>query len=129
LMPPVRVSSFSPGFAWPPSPVRVTLDTIVPTRAGRPAGPWPARSVPPVVVEVSMRRILLAALALAFLPEALRAEDKSKPAPKVVLQSPDGKKSYDLAQLTRAGPVLVRLTCTCSGCDQELPYFQKLQAA
>jgi peroxiredoxin len=76
-----------------------------------------------------MRRILLAALALAFLPGALRAEDKSKPAPKVVLQSPDGKKSYDLAQLTRQGPVLVRLTCTCSGCDQELPYFQKLQAA
>ena len=76
-----------------------------------------------------MRRILLAALALAFLPGALWAEDKSKPAPKVVLQSPDGKKSYDLAKLTREGPVLVRLTCACSGCDQELPYFQKLQAA
>jgi peroxiredoxin len=25
--------------------------------------------------------------------------------------------------------VLVRLTCACSGCDAELPYFQKLQAA
>jgi len=25
--------------------------------------------------------------------------------------------------------VLVRLTCACSGCDKELPQFQKLQAA
>src|SRR5262249_11323610 len=49
--------------------------------------------------------------------------------PKVVLKSPDGKQSYDLAKLVAEGPVLVRLTCACSGCDQELPYFQKLQAA
>ena len=76
-----------------------------------------------------MRRLLTVALALAFLPGVLRAEDKPKQAPKVVLQSPDGKKSYDLAKLTSEGPVLVRLTCACSGCDQELPYFQKLQAA
>jgi len=72
---------------------------------------------------------MIVALALTFLPGVLRAEEKSKQAPKVVLQSPDGKKSYDLAKLTKDGPVLVRLTCACSGCDQELPYFQKLQAA
>ncbi len=35
----------------------------------------------------------------------------------------------DLGKLTADGPVLVRLTCACSGCDAELPYFQKLQAA
>src|SRR5260370_37684457 len=52
-----------------------------------------------------------------------------KEAPKVFLKSPDGKKTYDLAKLFADGPVLVRLTCACSGCDQELPYFQKLQAA
>jgi peroxiredoxin len=57
------------------------------------------------------------------------AEEASKEAPKVVLKSPDGKKTYDLSQLSAEGPVLVRLTCSCSGCDQELPYFQKLQAA
>jgi peroxiredoxin len=57
------------------------------------------------------------------------AEEPGKQAPKVIFQSPDGKKSYDLAKLTTEGPVLVRLTCACSGCDQELPYFQKLQAA
>jgi peroxiredoxin len=31
--------------------------------------------------------------------------------------------------LTSEGPVLVRLTCACSGCDTELPFFQKLQSA
>jgi peroxiredoxin len=81
-----------------------------------------------------MRTSLSLALALAFLAAGARAEDKPKKdepkqAPKVVLQSPDGKKSYDLEKLTAEGPVLVRLTCACSGCDQELPYFQKLQAA
>src|SRR5262249_36544037 len=60
---------------------------------------------------------------------AARAEEPAKQAPKVVLQSPDGKTSYDLAKLTAEGPVLVRLTCACSGCDKELPQFQKLQAA
>src|SRR6266851_6792985 len=60
---------------------------------------------------------------------AARAEEPPKQAPKVVLQSPDGKKSYDLDKLTAEGPVLVRLTCACSGCDLELAYFQKLQAA
>jgi peroxiredoxin len=76
-----------------------------------------------------MRTFLTVALALTVLPLFARAEDKKKEAPKIVLQSPDGKKSYDLAKLTSEGPVLVRLTCACSGCDQELPFFQKLQAA
>lgn len=38
-------------------------------------------------------------------------------------------KEIDLAQLTAKGPVLVRLTCGCLGCDKELPYFQELHAA
>lgn len=57
------------------------------------------------------------------------AEEPVKKAPHVVVKSADGKKSYDLAKLAADGPVLVRLTCACSGCDQELPYFQKLHAA
>ena len=57
------------------------------------------------------------------------AEEPAKSAPKVVFKAQDGQKSYDLAKLVADGPVLVRLTCACSGCDQELPYFQKLQAA
>jgi peroxiredoxin len=76
-----------------------------------------------------MRQLIVAALAAAVLTGASRAEDRPKQAPKVVLQSPDGKKSYDLSKLVAEGPVLVRLTCACSGCDQELAFFQKLQSA
>jgi peroxiredoxin len=76
-----------------------------------------------------MRHLLIAALGVAVLTGLARAEEKAKRAPKIVLKSPDGKKSYDLAKLTAEGPVLVRLTCACSGCDQELPFFQKLQSA
>ena len=35
----------------------------------------------------------------------------------------------DLAELAKDGPVLVRLTCGCLGCDMELPYFQALHEA
>ena len=35
----------------------------------------------------------------------------------------------DLAKLTAKGPVLVRLTCGCAGCDKELAYFQALHKA
>jgi peroxiredoxin len=77
---------------------------------------------------------MVVSLALAAaLSSAARAEDKptDKPAqaPNIVLKSPDGKQSVDLAKLVNDGPVLVRLTCACSGCDKELPLFQKLQAA
>ena len=34
-----------------------------------------------------------------------------------------------LAKLSQKGPVLVRLTCGCLGCDRELPYFQALHEA
>ena len=76
-----------------------------------------------------MRLLVTLAVALSFLAGTARAEDKPKQATKIVLKSPDGKKSYDLDKLTKDGPVLVRLTCACSGCDQELPFFQKLQTA
>jgi peroxiredoxin len=38
-------------------------------------------------------------------------------------------KVIDLADLYNKGPVLVRLTCGCSGCDKELAYFQEIDAA
>ncbi len=75
-----------------------------------------------------MKLVLTGALAAILLSGSSNAETP-KQAPKVTLQSPDGKKSYDLAKLLEKGPVLVRLTCACSGCDKELPFFQKLQAA
>jgi len=76
-----------------------------------------------------MRLWIVVALTVAVAGGVCFAEEPAKRAPKVVLKSDDGKKSYDLTKLAEDGPVLVRLTCACSGCDQELPYFQKLQVA
>jgi peroxiredoxin len=77
-----------------------------------------------------MRKSFLLVAAVALVGAvAVRAEEKPKQAPKIILQSPDGKQSYDLEKLTAEGPVLVRLTCACSGCDKELAHFQKLQEA
>jgi peroxiredoxin len=75
-----------------------------------------------------MRRFLAVTLAAVAVACIARADEPPKQAPNPVLTAPDGKQTYDLAKLTADGPVLVRLTCACSGCDQELPYFQKLQA-
>jgi peroxiredoxin len=79
---------------------------------------------------------LLACLAvvLACSPLALGAEpDKEKvskiavgdAAPAFQIKDSSGK-LIDLAELTAKGPVLVRLTCGCSGCDKELAYFQEI---
>jgi peroxiredoxin len=75
-----------------------------------------------------VKKLCFALVALAVLAANARTEEKVKTAPKIILKSADGTKSIDLAKLTSEGPVLVRLTCACSGCDQELPFFQKLQA-
>lgn len=77
-----------------------------------------------------MRRLLGLALILAVLAGPTVAEEKKeRQAPAVTLKSADGKTEVDLKKLFNDGPVLVRLTCACTGCDQELPFFQKLQAA
>ena len=49
-------------------------------------------------------------------------------APAFKIKDTNGKE-IDLAKLTIKGPVLVRLTCGCLGCDRELPYFQALHEA
>jgi peroxiredoxin len=54
--------------------------------------------------------------------------DIGKQAPVFKIKSSDGK-VIDLAELTKKGPVLVRLTCGCAGCDKELAYFQTLHEA
>jgi thiol-disulfide isomerase/thioredoxin len=78
-----------------------------------------------------MRSLIVASLAMLVATGSAFADDKDTPkqAPNIVLKSPDGKKTYDLAKLTAEGPVLVRLTCACVGCDAEVGYFQKLQEA
>ncbi len=51
-----------------------------------------------------------------------------KQAPDFKIKDSEGK-LIDLAKLTAKGPVLVRLTCGCAGCDKELAYFQALHRA
>lgn len=94
-----------------------------------------------------MRRLLCAVLPLFVFvlsvaadpqkTDTKKSEPKKKEAAKVEVggQAPafeikDGNgKVINLAELTAKGPVLVRLTCGCSGCDKELAYFQKLHDA
>jgi peroxiredoxin len=79
-------------------------------------------------------RLLTTALILAAVPASLRPADPPArvdvglPAPAFKIKDPSGK-VIDLAELTAKGPVLVRLTCGCSGCDKELAYYQKLSEA
>ena len=51
-----------------------------------------------------------------------------KPAPQFKFKDQSGKDMV-LSDLTSRGPVLVRLTCGCAGCDKELAYFQEIDAA
>ncbi len=49
-------------------------------------------------------------------------------APEFKIKDSAGKEIV-LSELTAKGPVLVRLTCGCLGCDRELPFFQALHTA
>lgn len=80
----------------------------------------------------------LVMLALLACPLAARAEEpKTAAKPKITVgeQAPEFKikdpagKVIDLADLSAKGPVLVRLTCGCSGCDKELSYFREVSDA
>jgi peroxiredoxin len=61
-------------------------------------------------------------------PPAAKKVDVGTQAPVFKIKDAAGKE-IDLADLTAKGPVLVRLTCGCSGCDKELAYFQALHEA
>ena len=83
-----------------------------------------------------MKNLLIAcALTTVLSCSAFAAEPKAEPALKAGADAPEFKikdtagKEIDLAELTKDGPVLVRLTCGCLGCDLELPYFQALHDA
>jgi len=89
-----------------------------------------------------MNRFLLATLAVTLIAsQTLVAADKKVEAKKVektivvgaqaptfIIKDTNGKQ-IDLKKLSAKGPVLVRLTCGCSGCDKELAYFQELHKA
>ena len=91
------------------------------------------------------RFLLTAAVAALFLvsssislaAESATAQTDAKDAKKLSSgdQAPAFKikdsagKEIDLAELTAKGPVLVRLTCGCLGCDKELAYYQQIDEA
>jgi peroxiredoxin len=85
-----------------------------------------------------MTRTLAAALLLAWFPLVATSADVAPPprakvavgqaAPAFRITDATGT-MIDLAELTARGPVLVRLTCGCAGCDKELAYFQTLSEA
>jgi len=82
-----------------------------------------------------MKRIVICGLLVAAGLVVRAAEPPAKPkvavgeaAPAFKFKDASGK-TIDLAELTAKGPVLVRLTCGCSGCDKELAYFQKINEA
>jgi peroxiredoxin len=85
-----------------------------------------------------IRMVSFASALLVVASVAFAADPPAPPAPKKVdvgTQAPEFKikdangKEINLAELTAKGPVLVRLTCGCSGCDKELAYFQALHEA
>ena len=84
-----------------------------------------------------MARTFASLLSLIAAPLLFAAEPAKPTANKVAVgtQAPEFKikdqsgKEINLADLTKSGPVLVRLTCGCSGCDKELAYFQEIDAA
>lgn len=85
-----------------------------------------------------MHRLLVVALSASLLVVSTASAQAPKSAAakvEVGAQAPAFKildasgKLIDLAELTAKGPVLVRLTCGCAGCDKELAYFQALHDA
>src|SRR6516165_1490006 len=75
--------------------------------------------------------LLISSIVVAADPPAAPAPKKvdiGAPAPEFKIKDAAGKE-INLADLTAKGPVLVRLTCGCSGCDKELAYFQAVHEA
>ncbi|MDA0283280.1 MAG: redoxin domain-containing protein [Planctomycetota bacterium] len=84
--------------------------------------------------------VVIVMLSVVMLRAEEKASDKNAAAKaekvlKIGSQAPDFEikdsngKLIKLSELTKKGPVLVRLTCGCSGCDRELAYFQTLHKA
>ena len=78
-----------------------------------------------IILALTLTTTLAAHAEPAKKPQALKVGDA---APTFKIKGTNGK-PIDLTKLTIKGPVLVRLTCGCLGCDRELPYFQAVHEA
>lgn len=72
--------------------------------------------------------VLLTAGQVVAEPPAGKKVAIGEQAPALKIKDGSGK-IIDLADLTSKGPVLLRLTCGCAGCDKELTYFQEINDA
>jgi peroxiredoxin len=84
-----------------------------------------------IAIGVAVSLVSVRAEEPAKKPAAEKVETKlavGDKAPEFKIKDSNGK-VISLAELTAEGPVLVRLTCGCSGCDKELAYFQELHEA
>src|SRR5213080_2930613 len=72
--------------------------------------------------------LLVGLVSFGFAQDSAKKVTVGQQAPTFTFKDQSGK-VISLAELTAKGPVLVRLTCGCSGCDKELAYFQKLDEA
>jgi peroxiredoxin len=81
---------------------------------------------------ITMTTAFLLALAALSTGQEQKTSEKTvvtgAQAPEFKIKTADGKE-VELATLTAKGPVLVRLTCGCLGCDKELDYFKAINAA
>jgi peroxiredoxin len=76
----------------------------------------------------SLASLLVVSVVFAQNPAPAPTVAVGKQAPAFQFKDQAGK-VVNLAELFAKGPVLVRLTCGCSGCDKELAYFQEIDAA
>ena len=82
------------------------------------------------LLSVTLSAILVVGVAVAEEPAKTDAKkvEVGSTAPEFKIKDSSGKE-INLAELTAKGPVLLRLTCGCSGCDKELAYFQAIHEA
>ncbi len=78
-----------------------------------------------IILALTLTTALAAQAEPAKKSAALKVGDK---APAFKIKGTNGK-PIGLSNLINKGPVLVRLTCGCLGCDRELPYFQAVHEA
>jgi len=76
----------------------------------------------------SLVLVSLSTFTYADEPVAVRKVAIGEAAPAFTIKDASGT-TINLEELTAKGPVLVRLTCGCSGCDKELAYFQEIHEA
>jgi peroxiredoxin len=82
------------------------------------------------MIRVLASAVVLVAAAVAGAADPVSAKKVAVGGAAPAFQIKDAAgKVIDLAELTARGPVLVRLTCGCSGCDKELAYFQQIHDA